>query len=165
MARTNSHQTTRRDRIVGWVFVLLQAILLLALVMVPDGTTWEATSYVGFVAQSLIAAAIGLGVWAIATFGTGITPSPVPSPRATLVTSGPFRWVRHPMYTAVMMAALGMTLRNASLSAIALLVAIGLFFNLKSRWEETRLMHTYVDYAEYLQRTGRFLPRYHPKKY
>jgi protein-S-isoprenylcysteine O-methyltransferase Ste14 len=159
MARPGSVRAARRDRAVGWAFVAAQAALLIALVLTPNGTLWTVTGSVGVIGRLLIAAGLGLAGWAILSFGAGVTPSPVPSANATLVSSGPFRRIRHPMYTGVMAISVGITLRTASWTALALLAAIVVFFNVKARWEERRLVDTYRRYGIYRQDTGRFLPQ------
>jgi len=159
MARPGSLHRIRRDRNIGWVFVATQALLLVVLIAIPGGTLWAVSGWMNAIALLLIGGGVGLGAWAILSFGAGVTPSPVPATNATLVTSGPFGWIRHPMYTGVMAAAVGITLRTASWAALALLGTIVVFFGVKARWEEHRLVDAYAGYPEYRANTGRFLPR------
>ena len=150
----------RREQAVGWGFVAVQALLLVALILTPDGDLWPVTGAIGTIGTVLNVAGFGLIGWAVISFGAGVTPSPVPSKRATLVSSGPFRWIRHPMYTAVMAIGVGIALRTASWPAIALFGALVMFFNVKARWEERRLAEAYEGYASYQKGAGRFLPRF-----
>ena len=101
---------------------------------------------------------IGLLVWAIAVFGRGVTPSPLPSQKAQLRTRGPYRWVRHPMYTGVIMLMTGAMLDRRSWLAAALWVILVGFLLVKARWEEQRLVETYPDYAEYRETVSAFVP-------
>lgn len=158
MAKPASLRARRREQAIGWLFVAIQALLLVTLVLVPGGAIWSVTSPVAIAGWLLIGSGIGLGAWSIITFGAGVTPTPVPSPNANLVSSGPFRWIRHPMYTGVMAIALGITLRTPSGGALALLAAIVIFFNVKARWEEQRLVDIYAGYPSYRKSAGRFLP-------
>ena len=159
MAKPASLRRIRRDRITGWVFVAVQALFLVVLILIPAGDLWKVAGLMNAVALFLVGGGLGLGAWAILSFGAGVTPSPVPAAKATLVTSGPFRWVRHPMYTGVMAIAAGITLRTASWTALILLVAIVIFFEVKARWEEARLLDRYAGYLAYRRTTGRFVPR------
>ena len=59
---------------------------------VPDALQW-----VGIV---LAAAGIAGGLWALVHLGRNVTPTAEVRPDATLVESGPYRWVRHPLYTS-----------------------------------------------------------------
>lgn len=68
------------------------------------------------------------------------------------------------MYTAVMMAFVGVAaLRGALVSWICVTVLV-VFFELKTRREERFLAATYPGYAAYAQRTGKFIPGLHRKR-
>jgi protein-S-isoprenylcysteine O-methyltransferase Ste14 len=56
------------------------------------------------------AAAVLLAYWVFSNLGNNVTPTVVTRARATLVTSGPYRWVRHPLYSMGVLALLGFTL-------------------------------------------------------
>ena len=98
--------------------------------------------------------------WMFRHLGLNVTSTSMPRLNATLVTSGPYRWVRHPMYTAALVLALGAAMLTANL-----VVMIGgvLMFGLlaaRSRVEEQRLIDKFGEaYRSYQQRTGRFFPR------
>ncbi|MFW9997713.1 MAG: isoprenylcysteine carboxylmethyltransferase family protein [Candidatus Odinarchaeota archaeon] len=77
----------------------------------------------------------------------------------SLITTGPYRYVRHPMYTALVTAGTGLSLLSASwyfgLPFIALIAVI--MFRIKR--EERAMIEKFGDeYIQYMQRTGRFLP-------
>lgn len=143
------------DRFVAWTLVGLQAVLLVGLVLVPTSDDWPELDAP---AVALVAIGVGLGLWSIAVFGRGVTPSPLPAASASMVTRGPYRWVRHPMYTAVLILSAGVALRSRNLVALVLFVVLAGFFVLKARWEEHRLVATYPSYATYATKVGRFLP-------
>jgi len=77
-----------------------------------------------------------------------------PEPRADghLVTSGIYRWLRHPMYTGILLVVAGLLLREPGLFvAIAGAIVIGFLF-VKSRFEEQLLAARYPEYSEYRKR-------------
>ena len=77
-----------------------------------------------------------------------------------VVTSGAYRWVRHPAYTgAVMvMVGVGLTLTNW-LSILAFLIVPTLAYGLRVRVEERALLETIGEpYRKYMRRTKRFVP-------
>lgn len=110
---------------------------------------------------SLGAGGLALFAWMFHHLGTNVTSTAMPRREATLVTSGPYRWVRHPMYTAALLMGIAAALLTANL-----VVAIGGFamFGLlaaRSRLEERRLEEKFgAAYRAYQRRTGRFLPRW-----
>jgi protein-S-isoprenylcysteine O-methyltransferase len=106
--------------------------------------------------------AVGLAVrwWAIVTLGRFFTVDVVVEKDHELVERGPFRWVRHPSYTGVLVAFLGwaMTLRNWVAMAVVLVPIIVAFIR-RMNVEEAALRGALGErYAEYMRRTKRLIP-------
>ncbi|MGZ5299911.1 MAG: methyltransferase family protein [Actinomycetota bacterium] len=146
-------------KVVAWSFVAAQAVLLVAIVATPRGDDWARTRSLEAVATAAVAVGLVLGLWAALKLGRGLTPSPLPNGAVDLVTRGPYRWVRHPMYTAVMLIAAGVAIRSGSFLVVAEAVALAVLFNVKARWEERRLIESFPGYPGYRKATGRFVPR------
>jgi protein-S-isoprenylcysteine O-methyltransferase Ste14 len=144
-------------RTLAWWFVAAQFALIGAVVLLP-GDHWAVGSTQEIVAAALVALAIALGLWAARWLGKGLTPLPLPNGRTELVVAGPYRWVRHPMYAAVIVGMGGIALRSGSWWAAAAWGALVLLLTAKSRWEEGHLAQTFAGYREYQGRTGRFVP-------
>src|SRR5207244_2384452 len=82
-------------------------------------------------------------------------------PDHTLVTSGPYHWVRHPMYTVFCLVFVGICLQTANglLGGLGL-SAIGIIMIVRTPLEEAQLVEKFgEEYRHYMQRTGRYLPR------
>ncbi len=134
------------------------ALLAGALFLLPAGQVGWAR-ILGIVLALLGLAMIGLAIlnhWQINRALVHVSPEPNAS--VGLVQGGLYTRIRHPIYTGVMLAALGAALAHGHL--VPLLIALGLcaFFTYKSTFEERWLMQVYPAYAAYRQRTGRFLP-------
>ncbi len=84
--------------------------------------------------------------------------APVPNKRAKLVTTGLYRFARHPIYTGVLCAALGAAVAHGNLIAVAIAIIFIPFFTVKSMYEETLLRVAYAEYDDYARRTSRFFP-------
>ncbi len=78
-----------------------------------------------------------------------------------LVTTGPYRYVRHPFYSSYMLAWIGMTMATASLLAVPVLVAMCVLYWRAARDEEEKFASTphATRYRDYFDRTGRFFPK------
>lgn len=79
----------------------------------------------------------------------------------TLVTNGPYRWIRHPMYTVfvVLMLALFLISANWLLGGVGMLT-LAIVMVIRTPREEQMLQEKFGDtYTAYMQRTGRFLPK------
>ena len=109
----------------------------------------------------MLGVAVVLGIyWLFSSIGSGITPTSATRKEHELVTTGPYRWVRHPLYTigSSMFIAFGMIADNW----FVMLLGILAFFAMASRTpkEEANLIEKFGDeYREYMKHTGRYLPK------
>jgi protein-S-isoprenylcysteine O-methyltransferase Ste14 len=98
--------------------------------------------------------------WTFQSLGTNLTDTVVTRREHTLVTRGPYRWVRHPFYDVVALEVVSMSLVTAS-GLLALLgpAAVAMLF-VRTRTEEAKLAERFgAEYQAYAARTGRFVPR------
>ncbi len=78
----------------------------------------------------------------------------------SVVTSGGFRYVRHPLYLASILTYLGLAVSTASLFALALLAGIFVFHNHIATYEEKLLDARFgAQYEQYKSHTGKWVPR------
>jgi protein-S-isoprenylcysteine O-methyltransferase Ste14 len=109
----------------------------------------------------MLGVVVVLGIyWLFSSIGSGITPTSATRKEHQLVTTGPYRWVRHPLYTigSSMFIAFGMMADNW----FVMLLGILAFFAMASRTpkEEANLIEKFGDeYREYMKNTGRYLPK------
>jgi protein-S-isoprenylcysteine O-methyltransferase Ste14 len=75
-----------------------------------------------------------------------------------LVTTGPYRFVRHPIYAGLILATFGWSLFRANLLGLALTAVLFIFFDLKSRHEERWLVEAHPAYPEYQRRVRKLVP-------
>lgn len=115
--------------------------------------------------QSLPAAAFGgigalLGIWTLLHNRPGnFNIRPLPKADGALVTGGPYRWIRHPMYSALLLVCASVTLAAPGFHpGWTALLALAVVLAIKARIEEDLLRARFSGYAEYAQRTRRFLP-------
>jgi protein-S-isoprenylcysteine O-methyltransferase Ste14 len=132
----------------------------------PRWMAWSSmplSAWLRWMGAVLGALAGGLLLWAFRSLGPNLTDTVVTRQAHTLVTRGPYRWVRHPFYDSVALLVLANTLLTANwfifvtgCLAFALIVA-------RTHIEEENLVRRFGDaYASYMRRTGRFLPRINP---
>lgn len=146
----------------GEWYVLVQGILMVLVVAAPgfDRAAWgEPWSMASFIAGDLlIISGIVLGVAGVVGLGRNLTPLPHPKEGATLVEGGAYGLVRHPIYAGLAFAAVGWGLLWRSPAALALAVALLVFFDVKSRREELWLVKAFPRYAEYQRRVKKLIP-------
>jgi protein-S-isoprenylcysteine O-methyltransferase Ste14 len=127
---------------------------------------WMAWSKIGL-PESVRWLGVGFGIlcvlgiyWLFSSIGTGITPVSATRKEHQLVTSGPYRWVRHPLYTvgSSMFIAFGMMADNWFIALLGVAAFIGMA--IRTPKEEANLIEKFGDeYRQYMKRTGRFLPK------
>jgi protein-S-isoprenylcysteine O-methyltransferase Ste14 len=136
---------------------------LLAFMIDPTWMAWASVPlpvWLRWVGVGLGAVAGGLLVWTLRSLGPNLTDTVVTRNKHTLVTTGPYRWVRHPFYVAVglMILANSMAAANWFVFLSGALV-IGLL-TIRTETEEAHLLARFGDpYRAYVDRTGRFVPR------
>lgn len=118
----------------------------------PDGVRWA-----GVVLGVFCVAGIH---WLFSSIGSGITPTSATREKHILVTKGPYRWIRHPLYTvgSALFIAFSMMANNWFIALLGILVFI--LMAIRTPSEEANLIAKFGDeYREYMKRTGRFLPK------
>ena len=99
-------------------------------------------------------------LWMFHTLGRNLTDTVVTRRNATFVDYGPYRFVRNPMYTGILMAGLSFGL---ALGTWLVPAAAGLMFTLlalRTKTEEAYLIERFGNqYRDYMARVGRFLPK------
>ena len=117
---------------------------------------WLRWSGAGF-----FAVAFALLMWALPALGTNLTDTVDTRERHTLVTTGPYRWIRHPFYVAMALVTLGSALIAANWWILLWTVVVFTLLTIRSRVEEEQLAARFgAVYLTYKNRTGKFFPRF-----
>jgi protein-S-isoprenylcysteine O-methyltransferase Ste14 len=102
-----------------------------------------------------------LATWTFASLGKNLTDTVVTRKNHTLILTGPYRWVRHPFYGAVAMTVLALAIVAANWLLLLGGIAVLSLLVIRTRKEEEKLVERFGDeYRRYMERTGRFLPRF-----
>jgi protein-S-isoprenylcysteine O-methyltransferase Ste14 len=135
------------------VLVALQ-LSLMAAIALPFGIAgWTAT------ASAIVAGGLAVGAWALSANRPGnFNVRPEPKTGGQLVTGGPYRFVRHPMYLAVLLVALGCCVGYGTSWRWGALAGLGLVLAIKARVEERALTALHPGYADYARRSKRIVP-------
>ena len=144
----------------GWVGAQLVLIALIGLAGAIAATGPGGPPAYPLVAGGSIVLVAGgsFAVRGILDLGSNLTPFPRPRAGATLVETGVYRYVRHPIYAGGVLAGGGWAVATASVPALVLTAALLVLFDAKSRREEAWLEDQVPTYAGYRRRTRRFVP-------
>lgn len=109
--------------------------------------------------MGLVAGGVLLGLWGIATMRLSrLSVLPEVLAHAELVMAGPYRLIRHPMYTSLLIVALGLVLAAPSVGRWLIWAALLINLVLKLRYEEGLLLARFPAYADYRRSTWRLIP-------
>lgn len=146
----------------GEWYVVVQFILfgvLFAMPFLVDGGWSAPWSTIGRLAGVVLAVAgAGLILTGLGSLGSNLQAVPHPKDDASLVVTGPYKIVRHPIYSGIVLGGFGWALFMNSLAALIVAVVLFFFFDIKTRREERYLGLKFVDYGAYQARVRKLLP-------
>ena len=142
-----------RVAVAGRLLVAAQFALLAWLIWPLTPQTWSLP------ALALLGCAVALGAWALAHNRPGnFNVRPEPKASGRLVTGGPYRFMRNPMYSALLLFAAAELVAYGDSWKIACWFALALVLLAKAMLEERGLRAHFPGYAEYAKRVHRFIP-------
>ncbi|MCI0677583.1 MAG: 2-amino-4-hydroxy-6-hydroxymethyldihydropteridine diphosphokinase [Actinobacteria bacterium] len=152
--------TPETPALARWLVVVQFSLLgLVALAMTYDGSVVVRAEVSRLVGVGLSIIGVVVAVSATRRLDTAFTPNPEPRPGSSLVDHGPYRYVRHPIYSGLVLLALGGSAAVASWAGLAGSGVLIVFFLVKIAYEERRLRMRYAGYRDYMRRVrGRIVP-------
>lgn len=108
---------------------------------------------------ALISISILLLLWAILAMQTSkLRVRPEPSAEATLIKKGPYKFIRHPMYTAVLIGCAALLIHEFSIIRLLMFITLTLVLLIKLNWEEKMLSEKFIDYKNYTKTSYKLIP-------
>jgi|688.fasta_scaffold16114_3 protein-S-isoprenylcysteine O-methyltransferase Ste14 len=141
------------------VLVFLQFGLLGALLMVPQDTSVDSPEIFTWLAPGLQILALTILILAAIALRPALTVSPIPRADAPLITRGIYKYIRHPMYSAVIAIGASIMLLNPTLITYILWILLVLTLMNKAEYEDGLLRTKHQDAVKYQLRTGTFAPK------
>ena len=140
--------------------MLAQTALMLAVLVAPklDRRKVFRSGISGAAGGLLCVAGLGFAVLGSIALGRNLSPFPKPKEKATLVESGIFSVVRHPIYGGFSLAAFGWSLLWNSIATLIAALLLLAFFDIKARREERWLEEKFTGYAAYKSRVKKLIP-------
>ena len=153
----NARNFEPANRIHARTYVGVQAIILFLLIFFSNKVGYQLSKFrlIGTIFE--IFGLLGLLLSANILRGS-LTAIPIPKPDGKLSTRGLYKYVRHPMYSSVLLLTFGIALRSGSLFKYFLVIALAMLFYFKSIYEERFLSQKYPEYGQYLGTVPRFIP-------
>ncbi len=140
------------------LFVSIQ-LLLFVIYFIPFRiSSFQLISFFKYFA--LFVSLIGILVIALAILqlDKNLTPFPSPKENGTLIQTGLYKFVRHPIYSGIILSTIGLGFFFGSISKISIGIILWVLFFFKSKYEETMLSNHFTEYEAYKKTTNRFFP-------
>jgi protein-S-isoprenylcysteine O-methyltransferase Ste14 len=139
-------------------------ISTLAYLLAPSVVAWAQVSlplWLRWLGVALGGLCPILMYWTLSNLGVNLTDTVVTRNKATLITQGPYRWVRHPFYVSAAAVMFAATLISANLLIGISSVVVLSLLAIRTPKEEQMLIERFGDsYRQYMARTGKFFPRW-----
>lgn len=167
-AASSGEKISRKDEGYAFAIVLRVAGLFLwistfAYLISPASVQWASLPmpiwgrWIGVVVGILCSL---LMYWTLSSLGRNLTDTVVTRANATLVTHGPYRWIRHPFYVTAALLMGSATVLSANWLIGLMGIVVLALLAVRTPKEERMLVERFGQaYQDYMARTGRFLPR------
>jgi len=136
---------------------------VIAYMVNPAWMAWSSVplpAWLRWTGVGVFAITTALLTWTLRSLGRNLTDTVVTRRAHTLVTHGPYRWVRHPFYDSAALLLLAISLTAANWFLLLTGCVVVLLIVVRTRTEEEKLLARFGDaYRSYMMRTGRFVPR------
>ena len=141
-----------------YIYVITQLILLCLIVLEYNFWLFQIPQWMYFISLFFIATGLLICILALLQLSSALSPFPSPKTGSMLVTTGLYNFIRHPMYTGLMVLTMGISLFRSSWFNFLITLMLWLLLYFKSKYEEKLLMNTFSEYYDYMKKTGRFFP-------
>jgi protein-S-isoprenylcysteine O-methyltransferase Ste14 len=142
-----------KEKFKAYTLVSIQVISILLILV----TGWPLARCIPLLIIEIVG--ILLGIWAIAIMGrTNTNITPLVKQSAMLVTNGPYAFIRHPMYSAVLLTIWPLIIDQYSLLRLMIGLVLTIDLIVKLLFEESLLRKHFAGYEIYMRETKRLIP-------
>lgn len=141
------------------ILVSIQLVLFIVYTLPVD---WSLAFFSWFKIIGLVFSMIGLIILVVALLqlNKNLSPFPTPKDTAVLIQNGLYTWVRHPIYTGILVLFLGYGIFQASAFKLLITFLLWILFYYKTQYEEFQLLRKFPEYASFKKTRGRFFPKF-----
>ncbi len=143
------------------IYVGIQLLLFILLLFRIPAIDFAIDTWLQYTGLVIAIAGLLIIIAAMVSLNKNISPFPSPRQQAVLITNGPFKYMRHPIYTGILMMTSGLGLYTENISRLLIFLLLLVLFMLKARYEETLLIKKFPAYMDYKKKAGMFLPKFY----
>ncbi len=146
----------RKIKTKDFLLVTIQFILLTIFYIPFFSNVFQAPLIIKYVGAIVSILGFSIILIAILQLNKNLTPFPTPKENGSLINTGLYKYVRHPIYSGIFMAAIGIAFYTGSYWQLLISFILLILFYYKSKYEESLLMEKYNEYENYIKVTRRF---------
>jgi protein-S-isoprenylcysteine O-methyltransferase Ste14 len=137
--------------VVAFAYLIAPQVIQWATLAIPSPIRWVGAA-TGMLSSLLM-------YWTLSSLGKNLTDTVATRSNATLVTDGPYRWVRHPFYVTTAIVMFSVTLLTANWLIGIISIAVLTMLAIRTPLEEQKLAERFgQQYLDYMHKTNRFVP-------
>jgi len=140
------------------LFVTIQIILLIAYLIPIKLINFELNFYFKYFCLAVVFFTFIEMLIALFQLNKSLTEFPTPKENGILITNGVYKYIRHPIYTGIIISTLFFGIYNTNSWEILISMLLFILFYFKSNYEELMLEKHYTNYKEYKKKTYKFFP-------
>ncbi|MGY5851672.1 methyltransferase family protein [Salegentibacter sp. F14] len=139
-------------------YVGLQLTLFLSFLLDISLLRFRLPVWIDYLLLPLIILGAGVVLIGLLELRTNLSIFPRPLKNSQLITHGLFKYIRHPIYSGILLSAFSLALYLGSGYKLLIAFLLLILFYFKSRYEEKLLQQKFPEYRQYMKRSGRFFP-------
>jgi protein-S-isoprenylcysteine O-methyltransferase Ste14 len=139
-------------------YVSLQIFLFITYLFRITSIDFYASSLFRYAGLTLSITGIALIVISSITLNKNLTPFPSPKGNSTLITTGVYKYIRHPIYTGILFTTAGYGAYSENTLRLIVFITLLILFVFKAAYEETQLIKKFPEYNDYKKQTAALMP-------
>lgn len=142
-----------------WVYVTVQLVFFVLYFQDFDVVKWEVSNDFKILFQLIAGMGLLWSILAVLSMSTLVSPFPSPKDRMQLQTNGVYAFLRHPIYSGILILFYAWGIAHASEYKIGIGLLFHIFIYFKATYEEELLQLKFPEYKAYKKKTGMFFPK------
>lgn len=143
-----------------YILVLLQAVLFVLFLFDFKWLDVKLPEWIQHIALGFSGVGLVIAFVAVLQLNKNLSPFPTPKSNSELIKNGLYKYIRHPIYTGLLLMFFGYAVFSESFYRLVVASLLLILFHVKSRYEEQKLKQSFLEYASYQTYTGRFWPKW-----
>jgi protein-S-isoprenylcysteine O-methyltransferase Ste14 len=139
-------------------YVSIQILLFIIYLFRIASIDFPVSASVQYAGLALSIFGITLIIVSSVSLNKNLTPFPSPKDESTLITTGVYRYIRHPIYTGILLTTVGYGVYSENTLRLLVFIALLILFVSKASYEETLLLKKFPEYNNYRQQTAALIP-------